>query len=69
MFNLVHIAYAIFQNTEYLDAMAMQQLLWQYLEAHQHPAMKNLQENFTNHVGEDIELRNASLGHAVRSKK
>lgn len=62
-------AYAIFQNTEYLDAIGMQQLLWKYLEDIGHPAMNSLLLNFTNHVGEDIELCNASLGHAVRSKK
>lgn len=69
MFDLVHIAFAIFQNREYLDALGLQQLLWEYLESIDHPAMKLLEENFTNCVGEDIELANRSLGHAVNSKK
>ena len=69
MFNLIHICYSIFQNTEYLDAMGMQQLLWKYLESINHPGMKSLSLNFTNHIGEDIEMCNNSLGHSVLSKK
>ena len=57
MFNLIHIAFAIFQNTEYLDPMGMQQLLWKYWESIGHPALQNLVINFTNQVGEDINLQ------------
>ena len=65
----MHIAFAILGSREYLDALGLQQLLWKYLEEKVHPVMQLLRDCFANFVGEDIELANRALGHAVRSKR
>lgn len=69
LFNLLHIVFAIFQNTQYLDAMGLQQLHFLYLEEIKHPVLRLITENFRSFVGEDIELANRALGQSVASVK
>ena len=68
-FPIIHIAFAIFKNHEYLDAIGLQRLLWKYHESIGHPFANVLRQTFPNLIGEDIELANRALSHSVRSKR
>ena len=69
IFPVIHICFAIFNNTEYLHAIGMQRLLWKFQESINHPFLAIIRESFPNLVAEDIELANRALAHAVRSKR
>jgi len=66
LLHMLFIAFAMLQNKYYLDAVGLYLLLLEYQASNGHPHIKLLKTNFSNFVGEDIELANRALSFATK---
>ena len=62
---LLYVCFAILKSSYYVEALGFFFLLHEYHLSVGHPCIAMLRANFSNFVGEDVELANRALSHTT----